>query len=415
MSGRIEVDGERLVDLLADVNKFGATPAGGAERLAWTKDEVDARAWLLDRCRRAGFESEQDEAGNVWAFGGTRPAVVMGSHLDTVPNGGRLDGALGVVAALEVMIAAREAGLPGGEQLGLVCFADEEGVRFNTGMTGSRALAGTLDPEEVFWAVDSSGQRLCDILTEQGLDPARVTEAAARRSTVAAYLELHIEQGRRLEEHGIPVAAVDGIAGLSSSSFHVTGQANHAGTTRLSDRRDALLAVAAAVTEARRMMRTYPGLVATVGAASVTDGASNIIPGRARCTLDVRSISAVEIDAAVEQIVRSTRAVASDNHCGVDIEEVKRLDPVPLDPMVTAAITTATAAHTGREAPVLASMAGHDAMNLAAAGVPTGMVFVRSQAGMSHCPQEHSSPADCTTGAQCLAEAAMAFADDRRP
>jgi len=408
MSARLDVDGDRLERLLAEVNLFGALPAGGVERLAWTEPEVDARAWLLERCGREGLEAEQDEAGNIWAWGGARPAVVMGSHLDTVPNGGSFDGALGVMAALEVLTSARSARIPNAERLAMVCFADEEGVRFSTGMTGSRAVAGTLDAVELQDAATPAGERLWDVLSEHGLDPARVLDARDRRSAIGTYLELHVEQGRRLESEDSAVGLVTSIAGLSSWHIHVHGQANHAGTTQLADRRDALLPVAAGILAARQVMQALPGLAATVGDARVVDGAGNIVPGHAQCSLDVRSTDRDDIETAVRRILDAIESSAADHGCHVSAEQAKAMAPITLDDGVLAA--TRMTAGTGQRLPELASMAGHDAMALAAAGVPSGMIFVRSRGGLSHCPEEHSSVSDSALGAQHLADAALLLA-----
>lgn len=410
MTNHIDVDGHRLSQLLIEANQFGSLPTGGVQRLAWSDPEVAARAWLLDRCLREGLEADQDQAGNIWAWGGEQPAIVMGSHLDTVPNGGAFDGALGVLAALEVLTTARQARLPHADRLAMVCFTDEEGVRFNTGMTGSRAVAGTLDPTELSAAITPDGQRLGDVLLERGLDPAQVPDAVERRSAIAAYLELHIEQGRELEAREAPVGLVNAIAGLSSWHIHVQGQANHAGTTRLPDRRDALLPAAAAIIEARQTMSELPDLVATVGDVHVVNGASNIVPGATDFTLDIRSTDQDEIEEAKRRILGVIHGSAADNGCHLEVEPSKSMAPVLLDPAVLSTTRTVTPENTRR--PEMASMAGHDAMSLAAAGVPTGMVFVRSRQGMSHCPQEHSSVSDCAEGAQHLADAAMLLAHE---
>lgn len=412
VTSRIHVDGDRLAELLGEINQFGALTDGAVQRLAWTDPEVAARKWLLDRCKQQGLSADQDEAGNIWAWGGTQPAIVMGSHLDTVPNGGRFDGALGVAAALEILTAARAAGAPEAERLALVCFTDEEGVRFDTGMTGSRAVAGTLREGELTDATTSDGHRLADVLTEHGLDPGLFHHASSRRAAIATFLELHIEQGRRLETSGDPVGLVTKIAGLSSWHVRVHGQPNHAGTTQLPDRRDALLPVAQATLMARQAMHEFPGLVATVGDARVVNGASNIIPALTECTLDVRSNDETQIEAATQTILAALEKSAEDNGCQTEAEQVKQLAAVRMDQSVMSAIRAAS--HDRRDLPELASMAGHDAMSLAAAGVPCGMVFVRSRNGMSHCPQEFSTRHDCTQAAQRMADAALVLARQLR-
>lgn len=409
MTGGPRIEPGHLAGLLAQVNEFGALPSGGVQRLAWTDAEVAAREWLAERCRDHGLRTDVDEAGNVWAWGGEHPAVVMGSHLDTVPRAGRFDGALGVLAALAVLSAARDAGLPHADRLALVCFTDEEGVRFSTGMTGSRAVAGMLPEAEVRQARTADGQQLWDVLLRRGLDPSLMQRAARRRPAVGAYLELHIEQGRQLEERGAVLGIVEVIAGLRSWHIDVRGQRNHAGTTALRDRRDALIPVAVAVLQARRVMHEFPGLVATVGHAAVLDGASNIVPGETRCTLDVRGTDPAEIETAAARVLAAVRESARDNHCALDAEEAKRLTPVRLDPHVTATLE-AVAANRRQATARLPSMAGHDAMNLAGAGIPCGMIFVPSRGGLSHCPEEHSSAEDCARGTELMGDAALRLA-----
>ena len=403
------MDPERLWGLLEEVNRFGALQDGGVERLAWTEPEVAARAWLSERCEGLGLDVEQDEAGNVWAWGGERPAVVMGSHLDTVPGGGRFDGALGICAGLETLRSARHTGIHQARRLALVCFTDEEGVRFGLGMTGSRAVAGNLDVEDVRDAVAPDGTRLTDAMRAAGGAPDRLPETRSRRKSMRAYLELHVEQGRRLERQRLPVGVVSAIVGLGHWHIDVQGEANHAGTTLSDDRHDALIPVAAGTLEAQRVMRSTEDLVATVGEAAVIGGAPNIVPGRARCTLDVRSIDETGIGSAAQRIVEVVRNSAAANGCKVDVRRVKSLAPAPMSGEVIEQMRVA-AGSLGIEAPELPSMAGHDAMNLAAAGVPCGMVFVRSKRGLSHSPDEYSSPEDCAAGADLLATTALNLA-----
>lgn len=399
----------RLLAYLNDVNRFGATPTGGAERLAWTDPEMSARRWLMHRCEELGLNVDQDEAGNVWASPSTSSAVFLGSHLDTVPNGGQLDGSLGIVSALEVVRAAVESEAPGAERLGLVCFTDEEGVRFGIGMTGSRAVAGNLDHEELEDAVASDGTRLTDVLVQAGIDPRDVGRAESRRERMSAYLELHIEQGRQLERMDIPVGIVTSIVGLSNMRIEIEGAPNHAGTTLPDDRQDALVPVAEIVLAAQRGMRTRPDVVATVGDACVIGGASNVIPGRARCSLDVRSTDRSVIDEVLAEVMTVADGAAADNGCTLNSEEVKRLEPVEMHGGAIDAIERA-ARREGISARRVPSMAGHDAMNLARSGIPCGMVFVRSARGVSHSPHEMSTEADCIAAARVLAGAALALA-----
>lgn len=282
-SAAARVSGERLLRDLAAVNRFGATAGGGAERLAWTEPEAAARRWLVEACRTLGLRAEEDEAGNVWALSEDAPAgpgslVVLGSHLDTVPDGGRYDGALGVIAALEVLRSARESRIPRARRLALVCWTDEEGARFGIGMLGSRSVAGLMTPGEIEAGVANDGSRLPDVLRRYGLDPARVPDAARRRAQIGAYLELHIEQGPVLDRLDLPVGLVTGIVGVSNWRIFCDGGANHAGATMPADRQDALIPIAEIALAAQRAMRTQEGLVATVGEAAVIGGRATSCP-----------------------------------------------------------------------------------------------------------------------------------------
>ncbi|MGH2826531.1 MAG: Zn-dependent hydrolase [Actinomycetota bacterium] len=408
----MNINRDRLWGLLEEVNQIGKLDSGGAERLAWTQEEIEARHWLVKRCEAEKLEVSYDEAGNVWVFAGRRPAVMMGSHLDTVPSGGRFDGALGVTSALEGLLCARDAREPGWDRLGVLCFTDEEGVRFGLGMTGSRALAGDLGVDEVESATTTEGTRLGDVMREAGFDPQRVSAVAGRRRDLSAYLEVHVEQGRRLERAGLPVSIVTGIVGLSHWRLQVIGEANHAGTTLPADRRDALIPIAAAALEAQRVMQKSGNgeeLVATVGEAAVVGGATNIVPGEARATLDVRSLEEGLIDGANQQILEAARRAAEDNGCELRVDETKRLRAAPMAPEVLDAMSSA-ASEVEFEVPEMPSMAGHDAMTLTGGGVPCGMVFVRSEGGISHSPKENSTIEDCALGASLLVTAALRLA-----
>ncbi len=405
----VPVSPDLLREVLDTVNGFGALSSGGVERLAWSEPEVAARRWLLQRCVDLGLDASMDEAGNVWAFAGRRPAVMMGSHLDTVPDGGRFDGALGIAAALAGLSAARDREARGWDRLGLLCFTDEEGVRFGLGMTGSRAVAGLLDEREVAAAADRDGVRLSDAMAAAGARPGELGAVAARRRDLAAYLELHVEQGRRLDRREQPVAVVEAIAGIDHHRVEVRGEANHAGTTLPEDRHDAFLVVAEAALAAERVMRSEEGVAATVGTAGVIGGAQNVVPGLARMSLDVRAGTEERIRSAVGAVVGELEAAAGRRGCEVDVVRTKGLAPAPMDPGCIAALRSAAGA-VGLDPPVLASMAGHDAMNLVAAGVPCGMAFVRSLGGISHSPRESSRLEDCALGATVLLGAALELA-----
>jgi hydantoinase/carbamoylase family amidase len=331
--------------------------------------------------------------------------------MDTVPGGGRFDGALGIACALESLYAAREAREEGADRLGLVCFTDEEGVRFGLGMTGSRAVAGDLTVEEIEAAATVDGTRLAEVLRAAGRDPQRVPQASQRRSRMGAYLEVHPEQGRKLERMDLPAGVVTAIVGIRQVRVEVTGEYNHAGTTLPDDRRDALVPVAAAVLDAQEAMRESEDLVVTIGEADVLGGAVNIIPGRARFSLDVRSSAESAIDTATHRVLGRARRAAEENACALTAEVTKRLAPVPMASRVVEALLSA-AAETGIQVVEMPSMAGHDAMTLSASGVRCGMVFVRSAGGISHSPKEESSREDCAAGAELALAAALRLARD---
>jgi hydantoinase/carbamoylase family amidase len=278
------VTGVRPERALADLRELDRLSGGpeGARRVCWTPEWERARAFLRERLAEIeGVTVEQDEAGNLWARlpGELDETVAFGSHIDSVPNGGWLDGALGVMAGVEVLRAAAEAGTPR-HSLALIDFADEEGARFGRSLFGSSAVAGTLDPEAVSGLTDADGRTMAEVLAEHGVELARAPEAARGRTGLVAYLELHIEQGPVLESEGVAVAAVTGTFGVERHRFTFTGQASHAGTTPMDMRRDAGLAAARTALEVERIAREHGG-VGTTGVLRLTPGIATAVPGRA--------------------------------------------------------------------------------------------------------------------------------------
>jgi len=386
---------------LEEAARIGAD-GGGVSRFAWTPELAQANDWLVGRLQELGLETEIDAAGNVlgrWDEGeGT--AVLVGSHLDTVPRGGRYDGALGVLAAIEVVRTLKREGASLRRPLWIVSFNDEEGSRFQTGMLGSRAFIGDLDPED--W-----GRRgVADAMAAGGFDFERLGEAKAV-DRVGAYLELHIEQGPVLEQEGVDLGIVSGIAGLLGFRVRLTGEANHAGTTPMASRRDALAGAARIVLELRDEARSRADMTANVGILTVAPGGFNVIPGTAEFTIDAR---AGDADAFVraEKFVRDTlERVAAEEQLELDVTETHRKPPTPLDPELQELLARAAAAE-GAIARSMPSGAGHDAMVLAK-HVPAAMLFVPSRAGISHSPDEYTSPEQCELGARVLARAVRAL------
>jgi allantoate deiminase len=382
---------------LQDAALIGADD-GGVSRFAWTPELAEANAWFVARLQELGLEPEIDAAGNVlgrWDEGdGT--AVLVGSHLDTVPCGGRYDGALGVLAALEVARSLKRAGAILRRPLWVVSFNDEEGSRFQTGMLGSRAFVGDLDLD------DWRARGVADAMAVAGFDFHRLAEAHGI-DRVGAYLELHIEQGPVLEQEGFDIGIVTAISGLLGFRVRLTGEANHAGTTPMASRRDALVGASRLVLALRDEARERGDMTANVGICSVAPGGFNVIPGTAEFTIDVRAGDA-ETFARAEGFVRETlERVAGEEQLELEVAETHRKQPTPLDPELQDVLADAAEAERAsfRRMP---SGAGHDAMVLAK-HVPAAMLFVPSRAGISHSPNEYTTPEHCALGARVLARA----------
>jgi hydantoinase/carbamoylase family amidase len=387
---------------------IGADARGGVSRFAWTRELGEANAWLMDRFAELGLAVELDPAGNVlgrWESGEGK-AVLLGSHLDTVPNGGRFDGALGVLAALDVMRRLKADGVEPRRPVWIVSFNDEEGARFQTGMLGSRAFCGECDLE------DWGSRGIPEAMAEAGQDFARLTEARGV-DEVGAYLELHIEQGPLLERSGVDLGIVTAITGMLGFRARFLGEANHAGTTPMEHRRDALAGAARAVLALRDEARARNDMTANVGVISAEPGGFNVVPGAAELTIDVRSPSP-ERYAELEPFVRETLgAIAVEEGLGFELAETHRKPPVALDPDLQDALEAA-AREEGATSSRMPSGAGHDAMVLAH-HVPAAMLFVPSRGGVSHSPDEFTAPEQCELGARVLARAVRALVEEPWP
>jgi N-carbamoyl-L-amino-acid hydrolase len=379
--------GSDFRELFDAVAAIGRT-ARGWTRPPWSVPVREAEEVVIAAGTRAGLAASHDAAGNLWL---TDPAAVAGlvaagSHLDTVPDGGAFDGALGVVSAVVAVSRLRAARVAGLERLAVVSFADEEGWRFGTPIFGSRVLTGAYGPE-VLDRRATDGVRLGDVA------PPDPFAARGGHRRLAAFIEVHVEQGRALAPAGVPLGVATSLAARSRFAFTCAGAANHAGTTPMSERDDALVSAARLVLAADAAARAEPGAVATVGRLDVEPGGANVIPGRVTGTLDVRAPDPARRDAVVAAI----RSACPD----VTLAELAADPGVAFDPQVRAALHDAA----GGAAIDLASYAGHDAGVLAAAGVPTGMLFVRSPDGVSHDPGEHADEADCLAGVAALERA----------
>jgi N-carbamoyl-L-amino-acid hydrolase len=389
------IDGDQLLRDLDELARIGANERGGVDRVAYSPADMAARDWVEARLRDLGLAVERDAAGNTVAVyageEGDRPPLALGSHTDTVPNGGRYDGALGVLAGLACVRALRAAGRRLRHPVAVLNFTAEEAT-MGGGTIGSRAMAGLLGPADLDLAA-WDGRPIAEHWRAAGLDPARATETRRPSGAFAAYLELHIEQGGILEQTSTPIGVVEGIVGIRRYAATFAGYANHAGTTPMAGRRDALVMAAPFILAARDIAVGH-GIVATCGALKVEPGAPNVIPGRVEVGVEIRGLDEAVLDRA--QAALADAAAAN----GGDLRPTVSKAPTPSDPAVLAALEAACD-DLGLARRRLASGAGHDAMCIAAIA-PQAMLFVPSRGGVSHSPDEHTAPEDCVNGARVL-------------
>jgi allantoate deiminase len=397
------VDGGRLWERLGELAEIGKHEEGGVARLSFTPEEREAKELVASYMREAGLAVHEDAAGNL--FGRREgsdpgaPAVLMGSHVDSVMNGGDFDGPLGVLGGIEVLQTMREGGVRTERPVEVVAFTDEEGARFSLGMIGSRALTGTLSPEDLRHE-DKNGVSIEQAMRDADLDPGRIGDAARTPASLAAYLELHIEQGKVLEGENLPVGVVTGIAGPVWLRLSFTGEAGHAGTTPMGTRRDALAAAAEVVGIVEEEATATGSTVGTVGQIGARPGGINIIPGGAEVSLDLRDIDEAVRDRAEGRIRERAAEVCERRGIDLSFEELQRLPPAPCSEEIRASIAAACERE-GIRPHSLPSGAGHDGMHVAEL-CPMGMIFVRSRDGISHNPKEWSSREDCEAGCNVL-------------
>ena len=357
--------------------------ADGAQRVAWTDTWARARAWYREKLAALPVSVETDEGGNLWATlrGASERALLIGGHLDSVPNGGWLDGCLNVLAGLEVLRRIAAEGTPP-VTVRLVDWADEEGARFGRSLLGSSAFSGTLDPATVADLRDRDGITLPEALAAHGVALERMLDARRQQARAAAYLELHIEQGPVLEDLGLPLGVVIGTFGVERHRITFTGQAAHAGSTPMDRRRDAFAAAAKLGLEIRGIARRHGG-VCTVGSCITRPGIVTAVVGECVVTLDQRHMDARALSAMLQEAREAAARFAAEEGCTVAWEPIWRIDPIPFHPeliaMGEAAIReVAGAAHRLPSGPL------HDAAEVARAGIPTVMLFVQSLRGISH-------------------------------
>ena len=395
----------RLQKRIEDLAKIGGSGAS-VTRLGLTPEESEARRLVADWCRGVGATVRRDAAANLYArFAGEQdldPIVLVGSHIDSVPEGGRFDGALGVCCAAEALVSLKDAGVRFKRSVELVAWADEEGARFGIGLFGSSAAFGRL-PAGAADLRDKNGVSIGDALRTMG-EAGDPTKAARDPKQVRAYLELHIEQGPRLERAGMPLGVVSDIVGIFHARVRVKGRADHAGATIMGARKDALVAATELIAALERIASSVPDAVGTVGEIEVRPGAKNVVPGECIFSLDIRAPREEAIDKVQSELQAEMARVMMARDVRITAERVNRVAVTHLDPAIQAMLDNAIHTVARIEPPHLVSGAGHDAQNPALAGVPTGMIFVRSTGG-SHTPTEFAATADAGLGTDALARA----------
>ncbi|WP_433499933.1 allantoate amidohydrolase [Sphaerimonospora sp. CA-214678] len=389
-SGRESFDA--LWTAIEPVGRDGRT--GGYRRFAWTAEDATLREWFAGEAAARGLDLVVDRAGNQWAWWGDPDAapsggVVVGSHLDSVPDGGAYDGPLGVVSAFAALDALRAGGFEPARPIGVVNFVDEEGARFGVACAGSRIITGALDADRARGLRDGDGTTMAEAMARAGHDPARVGPDPEALRRVGVFVELHVEQGRGLVDLGRPVAVASSIWPHGRWRLELLGEADHAGTTRLADRRDPMLTLASVITTARSAAAAH-GCVATIGKVHVTPNGVNAIPSAVHAWLDARG----PYEPGVRAVVGEVAQAAGGAGAAEESFTAATVFPAGLRDRLAALLD---------DAPVLGTGAGHDAGILAAAGVPAAMLFVRNPTGVSHSPAEHASYEDCLAGVAALA------------
>ncbi|MBV9677761.1 MAG: Zn-dependent hydrolase, partial [Acidobacteriaceae bacterium] len=379
------VDAKRAIAELKELRALTSNDAG-AQRVAWTDTWLKAREWFQSKWKGLPVEHYYDAAGNRWMTlkGGSPRALLIGSHLDSVPNGGWLDGALGMLAGLAVLrrIADEFHGRPP-VTIRLVDFADEEGARFGRSLLGSSAFAGTSSVEADRVRTDKDGIRLGEALRRCGVEIDRFSEAQREQKDAAAYLELHIEQGPVLESRGLPLAAVLGTKGVERHAITFFGQEAHSGSTPMNARRDALAAAAKLALEIRAIAQKHADAVCTIGSVKTFPGIVTAVVGRCEVTLDQRALGANVLATMYHEAREVSERFAREEKCTVEWSRIWNIEPVPFHPQLIQLCEEAIR-ETAGESLRLPSGPLHDAAEVAWAGIPTVMMFVQSLNGISH-------------------------------
>ena len=402
----LRVQPQLIEQHIMELSAFGKNPEGGVSRVAFSQADLDARKYISGLMGQAGLQVTVDAAGNLIGFregSEDLPPIMLGSHIDSVPGGGNYDGDVGVIGAIEVARVLQEGGVSLRHPLELVVFVDEEG-----GLTGSRAMSGQLDAD-VLQEVSHSGLTIGDGILRLGGDPTQLSEVIRSPGDIAAYLELHIEQGAVLDDEGLDIGIVTGIVGIKWWDIIITGVANHAGTTPMNKRHDALLAAAELIQAVNRVIRQTPGnQVGTVGRIKAEPGAPNVIPGKVELSLEIRDLSEAVMDSMYRQIVQEAEAIAEQSGVSIAFRPIPfDAVPAPTDERVQRQIADA-ADRLGLSSRKMPSGAGHGAQDIAHIA-PIGMIFVPSVDGISHSPKEYTKPGDMANGANVLLQTLLSI------
>ena len=413
-AGIPSIDAAALRSRIEALSQFGR-PAGGSfadgvSRVAYTDADIAGRKYIMDLMRAARLEPRIDPAGNIYGRrpggDGTRPPILFGSHIDSVPNGGNFDGDLGTLAAIAAVEALDRAGTSTRHPLEVVVWAAEEGVAFNRGLSASRIVAGDIAPSDMdqVW----NGMRRGDAIKRIGGDPERIMDARKPKGAFHAYLELHVEQGGLLERQTLSVGVVQGIVAIERYQARITGVANHAGTTPMAERQDAAVAAAHLTLAVREIVTSHPGRqVGTVGKLEISPNAPNVVPGSAVLIIELRDLSVDLLRTIADEIRARARTIAAQTKTTIEITPVSSNPPALADTTVQDVIEKA-AAGISLSSQRMPSGAGHDAQMMAQL-CPMGMIFVPSVGGISHSPKELTSWSDCANGANVLLRSVLAI------
>ncbi len=410
-ASHIRPDSSYFLTIFSELAAIGKSPDGsGYLRVAWSDAERSAHRWFREKAEALGLRVFQDQAGNSFAdfvppaIDNALPRLAFGSHLDSVPHGGTFDGGYGVAAALAVAKALMEQSSSLRRPFRLAAFTDEEGPRFGTGLLGSKAVAGLLDMEHVRPAQDTEGVTLRHAMAAHGFDLERLPEASGLKESFSGYLEIHIEQGPRLERQGLAVAAVTDITGIRQVALNFTGKTNHAGTTPKDERQNALRAAAETIMQFSAFVDGTQDLTANPGHIEVHPNAANVVPGHVRLDWDIRSPDPALLDEALDALVNMAERSGASFGVSVLADVFHDVVPCPMyEPWVGVIEDAAT--RLNLPAARLVSWAGHDAGVLGRV-MPAAMIFIPSQKGISHAPEEFSSDQAMLDGVRVLAETA---------